>query len=178
MRIFDEYMNILKCMYSPRLNGRSAGSGASLEAQSTLNTTTPSLIRTLETSRQYRELDLACARDACTCKAGYGGDTGRWNCTVCVAGKYKSEADNGNCTDCGAGTYSQSILSEQCHVHMPLQNDFTIKAYLKKLKDNRRSELQAWWRLSHRVPKSVILTGQVGVAEEDAASGVENAVAK
>ncbi len=65
---------------------------------------------------------------------------------VCVAGKYKSEADHGNCTDCGAGTYSQSIFSEQCHVHMPLQNDFTIKAHLKKLKDYREylEAMQSW----------------------------------
>ena len=57
MRIFHEYTNILKCMYSTRFNGCSAMSGTSLAAQSTLNAATPSLISTLETSLpdKYRE---------------------------------------------------------------------------------------------------------------------------
>jgi hypothetical protein len=33
MRIFHEYANILKCMYSTRFNGGSTGTGISLEAQ-------------------------------------------------------------------------------------------------------------------------------------------------
>ena len=48
MRIFDEYANILKCMYRTRFNGAPPGQGTSLEAQPTPETVTPSLIRTLE----------------------------------------------------------------------------------------------------------------------------------
>ena len=41
MRIFDEYPNILKYMYSTRFNGGSTRVGTSLEAQPTPETTTP-----------------------------------------------------------------------------------------------------------------------------------------
>ena len=51
MRIFDEYANILKCMYSTRFNGGSTRAGTSSEAQPTPNADTPSLISTLETGR-------------------------------------------------------------------------------------------------------------------------------
>ncbi len=45
------------------------------------------------------------------CDAGYGGDTGRGDCTACAAGKYKTEALNGSCTDCVAGTYGNATGS-------------------------------------------------------------------
>ena len=48
MRIFNEYANILNCMYSTRFNGDSTGVGSSPEDQPTPETTTPSLIRSLE----------------------------------------------------------------------------------------------------------------------------------
>jgi hypothetical protein len=56
MRVFDVYVNILKCMYSTRFNGGSPRSGASSEDQSTCITVTP-LIHTLDTSRpdKYRK---------------------------------------------------------------------------------------------------------------------------
>ena len=50
MRVFDVYVNILKCMYTTRFGGGSTKSEDSLEAQSTPITTTP-LLRTLDTSR-------------------------------------------------------------------------------------------------------------------------------
>ena len=45
MRVFDVYVNILKCLYSTRFNGGSARSGASSEGKSISNVVTP-LIRT------------------------------------------------------------------------------------------------------------------------------------
>ena len=48
MRIFDEYTNILRCMYSTRFNGGPSGSGSSTEDLQSLKTPTPSLIRSLE----------------------------------------------------------------------------------------------------------------------------------
>jgi hypothetical protein len=50
MRIFDEYANILKCIYSARFNGGSIGAGSSPEDQPTPETTTPTLIRSLESA--------------------------------------------------------------------------------------------------------------------------------
>jgi hypothetical protein len=50
MRVFDVYVNILKCMYSTRFSGGSTRSEASSEAQSTPIVVTP-LIRTIDTSR-------------------------------------------------------------------------------------------------------------------------------
>ena len=50
MRIFDEYANILKCIYSARFNGGSIGAGSSPEDQQTPETTTPTLIRSLESA--------------------------------------------------------------------------------------------------------------------------------
>ena len=47
MRIFDEYTNFHKFMHSAKFNGCLTRSGTSLDTQSTLNDTTPSLIRTL-----------------------------------------------------------------------------------------------------------------------------------
>ena len=51
MRIFDEYANILKCMYSTRFNRGPARTGTSLEVQPAPSAFTPSLISTLETGR-------------------------------------------------------------------------------------------------------------------------------
>ncbi len=51
MRIFDEYANILNCMCSTRFNGDSTAVGSSPEDQPTPETTTPSLIRSLESGR-------------------------------------------------------------------------------------------------------------------------------
>ena len=51
MRIFDEYANILKYMYSIRFNGVSTRVGTSLETQPTPETDTPSLISTLKSGR-------------------------------------------------------------------------------------------------------------------------------
>jgi hypothetical protein len=48
MRIFDEYENILKYIYSTRFNGGSSGTGSSPKDQSPLETSTPYLIRSLE----------------------------------------------------------------------------------------------------------------------------------
>ena len=50
MRVFDVYVNILKCMYSTRFRGGSTRSDASLEVQSTSIVVTP-LIHTIDTSR-------------------------------------------------------------------------------------------------------------------------------
>ena len=47
-RIFDEYANILRCMYSTRFSGGSSGTGSSPEDQLIPKTSTPSLIRSLE----------------------------------------------------------------------------------------------------------------------------------
>ena len=49
MRVFDVYVNILKCMYSTRFSGVSTRSGVSSETQSTPIVVTP-LIHTLDTS--------------------------------------------------------------------------------------------------------------------------------
>ena len=51
MRIFDEYTNILRCMYSTRFNGGPSGSGSSTEDHQSLKTPTPSVIRSLESGR-------------------------------------------------------------------------------------------------------------------------------
>ena len=42
--IFDEYSNVLRCMYSTRFNGCTVRSGTSTEAHSTFRSVTPSLI--------------------------------------------------------------------------------------------------------------------------------------
>jgi len=49
--IFDEYSNVLRCMYNTRFNGCTVRSGTSTEAHSTFRSVTPSLISTLETGR-------------------------------------------------------------------------------------------------------------------------------
>ena len=49
MRIFDEYANILRCMYSIRFNGDSSGAGSSHRNPSSSETPTPPLIRSLDT---------------------------------------------------------------------------------------------------------------------------------
>jgi hypothetical protein len=49
MRVFDVYVNILKCMYSTRFSGGPARAGDSSETQSTSKDVTP-IIRTLDTS--------------------------------------------------------------------------------------------------------------------------------
>ena len=51
MRIFDEYANILRCMYSIRFNGDSSGTGSSHRDPSSPETPTPPLIRSLESGR-------------------------------------------------------------------------------------------------------------------------------
>ena len=51
MRIFDEYANILRCMYSTRFSGGSSGTGSSPEDQPIPETSIPSLIRSLESGR-------------------------------------------------------------------------------------------------------------------------------
>jgi hypothetical protein len=49
MRIFDEYLNILRCMYNVRFNGDPSRTGSSHEGHPIPETPTPSsLIRSLE----------------------------------------------------------------------------------------------------------------------------------
>ena len=48
LKIFDEYANILRCMYSTRFNGDSSGIGSSPGDPPSPETPTPSLIRSLE----------------------------------------------------------------------------------------------------------------------------------
>ena len=54
LRIFDEYANILRCMYSIRFSGDSPGTGPSNMDPSSSETTTPPLIRSLDTGRPDR----------------------------------------------------------------------------------------------------------------------------
>ena len=56
MRIFDEYANILRCMYSIRFNGDSPGNGSSHKVPSSSESSVPPLIRSLESGRpdKYR----------------------------------------------------------------------------------------------------------------------------
>ena len=51
MKIFDEYANILRCMYSTRFNGDPFRTGSSHEDNPTPQTPTPSLLRSLESGR-------------------------------------------------------------------------------------------------------------------------------
>jgi hypothetical protein len=51
MRIFHEYAHILRCMYSTRFSGGSSGTGFSSEDPQLPKTSTPSLIRSLESGR-------------------------------------------------------------------------------------------------------------------------------
>ena len=51
MKIFDEYANILRCMYNTRFNGDPSRTGSSHEDHSIPETPTPSLIRSLESGR-------------------------------------------------------------------------------------------------------------------------------
>ena len=51
MRIFDEYANILRCMYSIRFNGDSPGTGSSHRDPSSSESPAPPLIRSLESGR-------------------------------------------------------------------------------------------------------------------------------
>ena len=51
LRIFDEYANILRCMYSTRYRGGPSGTGSSIEGPKIPETSAPSLIRSLESGR-------------------------------------------------------------------------------------------------------------------------------
>ena len=51
MKIFDEYANILRCMYNTRFNGDPSRTGSSHENKPIPETPTPSLIRSLESGR-------------------------------------------------------------------------------------------------------------------------------
>ncbi len=51
MKIFDEYVNIPSFMYSTRFRGGSSGTGSSTEDPPIPKTSTPSLIRSLESGR-------------------------------------------------------------------------------------------------------------------------------
>ena len=51
MKIFDEYANILRCIYRTRFSGGSSGTGSSTEDPPIHKTSTPSLIRSLESGR-------------------------------------------------------------------------------------------------------------------------------
>ena len=48
MKIFDEYANILRCMYNTRFNGDPSRTGSSHEDHLIPETPTPSLIRSLQ----------------------------------------------------------------------------------------------------------------------------------
>ena len=50
-RMFDEYANILRCMYNTRFSGGSSETGSSLEDQPIPRTSTPSFITSLESGR-------------------------------------------------------------------------------------------------------------------------------
>jgi hypothetical protein len=54
-RMFDEYANILRCMYNTRFSGDSSETGSSPEDQLIPKTSTPSLIRSLESGRSDLE---------------------------------------------------------------------------------------------------------------------------
>ena len=51
MKIFDEYANILRCMYSTRFNGDPSRTGSSHEDNPTPGNPFPPLIRSLESGR-------------------------------------------------------------------------------------------------------------------------------
>ena len=51
LRIFDEYANILRCMYSTRYRGGPSGTGSSTEGPKIPETSVPFLIRSLESGR-------------------------------------------------------------------------------------------------------------------------------
>ena len=51
MKMFDEYANILRCMYSTRFTGDLSRTGSSLDDHPIPETPTPSLIRSLESGR-------------------------------------------------------------------------------------------------------------------------------
>ena len=61
MRVFDEYANILKCMYSTRFSGDTTRPEASSEAQPTPIVVTP-LIRTMVTFHpdKYKKREKEC----------------------------------------------------------------------------------------------------------------------